>query len=289
MTRTDELPPFETRLLAELTTVVEERRLAAQPHAVEPLATRRSRPRLRLAAASVAVIAAAVGIVAVPGLSGGSSQAFAIRELPNGLIEVSVQRDILDGSALEGELRAFGVDVSIVAVPSSPSAVGRVQGIEGPLAADEEPGFAWGPDGSDLAFSIDPAVFRGQLVLHLGVEAAPGERYLASEEVFEPGEVLGGLHCALGTPLRAEDLLPYLERLGLDATWEIASPVAGEPDSLMSEAVTEVPNGEVLWGYSLDDRNVAFTVRPDGVTLSDHWQPRLSDLSCVVHDTATWN
>jgi hypothetical protein len=286
MNRTDELPPFETRLLAELTSVVEARQRAAEAPAVRRV-TATERPRVRLAAAGLAV-AAAIALVAGPALRGGGNPAFAIRELADGVIEVTYQGDLRDGRALEAELRSFGVDVAIVAVPASPSAVGRVAAIEQPDGV-AQPGFAWGADGAAVAFTIDPAVFRDTIILHLAVEALAGEPYQMSEEVFEPGEVLGGLHCALGEPIRAAALAPYLDELGQGARWLVASPVAGEPDSLRTGEVTEVPDGEVLWGYSTDASTVEFTVRPDGVGLSEHWPPRLSDIPCSTLDASGWD
>lgn len=285
MNRT-ELPPFEHRLLSELSDVVEERRRVAEP--TEARHQRRTpRPRLAAVLGGVAVVAVALSIA--PGLTrDGGSAAFAIRELPNGVIEVDYATDFRDGRALEAELRSFGVDVRIVAVPSSPSAVGAVHGLE-VGASTETPGLTWGPDGGTLAFSIDPEVFQDDITLHLSVDAEPGERYELSEEVFEPGEVLGGLHCALGEPLRAADVAPYLDELGLTATWILGQPVPGEPDSLQDEVVDDVPDGEVLWGYATDDASVELTVVADGVNLSEHWQPRLSDAPCTAEQAASWD
>lgn len=294
MTTTDELPPFETRLLAELTDVVEGRQLAATAEAdatrpdanVDVLAPRRT----RIAVATAGVAAAGVAIAIAPGLvTGGGDPAYAIRELPGGVIEVRMDELFRDGDALGAELREFGVDVDVVPVPSSPSAVGGVYSLEGPEQG-EEPGFVWGPDGGDVSFTIDPEQFRGSFVLHVSVAAEPGEAYLVAEEVFETGEVLGGLHCALGEPVRAEQLVPYLDDLGLTAEWWTTVPDPdGDPDVTFSEQLDEVPAGEVTAGYAVDADTVRFTVRPDGVRFPDGAAPpRLSDEPCTPDQVAAW-
>lgn len=294
MTPTDELPPFETRLLAELTDVVEERRRAADAAPVHggdsDVATLQPR-RTRIAVATAGVAAAGVALAVAPGLvTGGGDPAYAIRELPGGVIEVTMDDLFRDGEALGAELREFGVDVDVVPVPSSPSAVGGVYSLEGPDQA-AEPGFVWGPDGSDLSFTIDPERFRGSFVLHLSVAAEPGEEYLLAEEVFEPGEVLGGLHCALGEPVRADQLVPHLAALGLTAEWTTIVPdPGGDPGVSFGERVASVPDGEVVSGYAVDATTVRFEVRPDGVSFAgDEFAPRLSDVPCTPDQAAAWD
>lgn len=285
-TPTDELPPFETRLLAELTDVVAERERTA---AAARTPVRRRRTRLAVATAGVAAVATALALA--PGLTRDSGQrAFALRELEGGVIEVRFERDFRDGRALEEELRSLGVDVELLAVPASPSAVGQIHSTEGPPPG-ETPGFDWGLDGSDTAFTIDPTRFRGKLTFHLAVDPAPGEPYQIRQEVFEPGEVLAGLHCALGEPIRAEQLTPYLDDLGLAAEWALITPdPGGDPSLARVEPVDTVPDGEVLWGYAVDAGTVSFDVRPDGASLdTDHYSPRLSDEACTPEQAAAWD
>jgi hypothetical protein len=285
-TPTDELPPFETRLLAELTEVVEDRRRAA---VAERTVARPRRTRLAVATAGVAAIALALAVA--PGLTRDTGQrAFAVRELEGGVIQIVFDRDFRDGSALGDELRSYGVDVEMHAVPASPSAVGHIHSTEGPPPG-ETPGFDWGPDGSDTAFTVDPAVFRGRLKFHLGVEPAPGEGYTIAEEVFEPGEVLGGLHCALGEPLHAEQLVPYLDELGLGVEWETIVPAPGDDPGMANvDQRTEAPDGEVMWGYARDADTVRITVRPDGATFDPrYYSPRLSDEPCSPDQAAAWD
>jgi hypothetical protein len=285
VTPTDELPTFERRLLAELTDVVEERQRAA----VERPSIGARRPRLLAAAAGVAAVAVAIALV--PGATrDGGIPAYALREVEGGVLEVRFDTDFRDGRALEAELRSYGVDVEILTVPASPSAVGQIHGTEGPVPG-EEPGFSWGRDGDDTAFLIDPARFRGRLTFHLAVEPEPGEAYSIREEVFEPGEVLGGLHCALGEPLRAEQLVPYLDDLGLDVVWHTIRPHPdGDPGMAIVDEVADVPDGEVMWGYAVDADTVSFDVRPDGAVFDPaYYAPRLSDVPCTPDQAAAWD
>lgn len=284
MTTTDELPPFETRLLATLTDVVEERRSAvvAAPALARPR-------RTRAAVATAGVAAVALALVVAPGVTGGNgARAFDVRELQNGHIEVYWDRHLRDGRALQAELQEVGVDVEIVPTPASPSAVGSVVSYGGP--ALDEPGFEWGRAGSELVFTIDPEVFRGTVELHLAVEAMPGETYDIAEPVFQPGEILGGLHCAIGEPVRTEQLVPHLDGLGVDVIWETVVPdPAGDPAVAVGEEVDEVPTGQVLWGHAQDPETVRLHVLPDGASLdAEHYPPRISDVPCTPEQAAVW-
>jgi hypothetical protein len=292
VTRTDDLPPFETRLLAELNDVVA-RRASGTEAAITPAGSTRARAlspaRARRFAAAAAVAALALGLAVVPGLTrGAGTPAYAVRVLEDGVLEVRYGSQLRDGRALEAELRDHGVDVRISPVPASPSAVGAVYATSGPDRP--EPGFTWGPEGSGVAFIIDPARYRGRLTLDLAVAPEGGQPYTIAEEVFEPGEVLGGLHCHLGTPVQARDLVPYLEELGLDARWEIIGPSSdGDPSSAASQQVDEVPAGRVMFGYAVDASTVRFEVElPDAPLDPAHWQPRLSDLPCTAEQADAW-
>ncbi len=116
-------------------------------------------------------------------------------------------------------------------------------------------------------WTIDPRVFHERLTIQLAVAAREGEPYMLSMVVFQPGEVLGGLHWALGKPVRAQDLVPYLARLGITPVWTVVYPT-DDPSVTQSERVSDVPDGEILTGNALDDSTVEFQVVPDGVTLA---------------------
>jgi len=248
---------------------------------------RRSRRVLKLA---VSLAVAAGVLVVVQGIVSTDTPAFAVRLLPNGVVEVDASTQFRDGEALAAELREYGIDVRITTVPSSPSAVGEVA-VFAPGGGDSIPeGLSFGPDGTPEVFDfrIDPNLFTGELTIELHVAAREGERYQLAEEVFEPGEVLGGLQCALGEPLRAGDLTPYLADLGLTPVWMIVSPT-DDPSITQSELVQEMPNGRVLSGYAQDATTVEFNVLPDGVTLPDIGAARLSDVPCTPEQAAAWD
>ena len=229
------------------------------------------------AAAAAAIVAAVVGL-----LPGTAEPAFAVRELPDGTVQIDWRADLRDGDAIARELRSYGLDVSVEPVPSSPSMVGRtlvatVDGFE--PDGSRPPGIDWGDDGADDVFTwtIDPAVVTDSITVELAVAAEPGQRYVAAEEVFEPGEALAGLHCTLGTPLRAADVAANAD--GLELRWRVATP-GPSPDVIENTEVRRVPDGEVLRGYAIDDSTVELTVRPDGVELGPAYEPRLSDVPC---------
>lgn len=255
-----------------------------------PVANRKRRRAVRWISGAAAAVAAAVVIGVAPW---GSSSAYAIRQLPDGVIVIDWQADLRNGDDIAKDLRSFGIDVDVVASPSTPSLVGHVLSTTLP---GREPGpvegITWGEDGSADVFTwrIDPNVFTGPLRIELGVAAKPGEAYSTAEEVFEPGEVLGGLHCALGEPVRAEQLVPYLKKLGLTAQWDVVSVIPGRSDAYSEDTVDDVPDGQVLWGYAVDSDTVRFSVRLDGVDVSgiDGLEPRLSDVPCTPEQAEGW-
>lgn len=293
MTPTDELPPFETRLLAELTDVVEDRQRTA---AAERTVVRPRRTRLAVATAGVAAVGLALAVA--PGLTRDNGQrAFALRPLEGGVIELDVFDRDLDGEALAAELGEFGIEVVVERMHASPSVVGRAEVFVGTesepfVPLKDRPGITLPDADGSVPFRvrIDPDEYDGEVLIRFLVETPPGEPYTMAQEVFEPGEVLGGLHCALGEPIRAEQLVPYVEELGLTAVWETIAPdPGGDPAVTYSERVGQVPDGEVMWGYAVDANTVALTVRADGVVLDHEHQPtRLSDVPCTPEQAAAW-
>ena len=276
-------------LLEEITTMpVDTFQPATEPtRATGPGPQRAPRRRLRLAAG---VAIAAVALVLVQGVLTNGNRAFAVRQLPNGVIEVDASPQFRDGDALAAELREFGIDVEITTVPSSPSMVGEVE-VFAPGGGDYIPeGLSFGADGTPDVFNlrIDPNLFTERLTLRLYVAAREGERYQFATSVFQPGEVLAGLHCALGEPLRAEDLPPYLADLGLTPVWTTISST-DDAGITNSEQVQEVPNGQVVIGFAQDSTTVEFEVLLDGVTLPDGYMSSYSDVACTPEQAAAWD
>lgn len=228
----------------------------------------------------------AVALFALQSIVFSPTAAFAVKPLPNGLLEVNVSPEFRDGDALAAELREYGIDVEIVTLAASPSMVGIAQVF---LADGETPaGLTLGADGTADVFKwqIDPNVFTERIRIEMYV-AADGEPYGVAGEVFEPGEVLGGLHCAIGSPVSAQSLVPYLDSLGLTADWYEVTPTS-DPSITNERLVGEVPEGEVLSGYALDPTTVSFRVRPDTVELSSAYAARLSDIACTPEQADLW-
>jgi hypothetical protein len=225
------------------------------------------RPAARRRAVLVAALAIAGLVVAVPGvLPGPDTAAYAVRHLPDGLLEVSWDGD-LDGEALAATLREYDVDVRVETEPVSPSMVGQVSGL-GPLEQQGNAVFEWGANASETesSFTLDPTAFSGTFYLLIDRAAEPGERYAAAAEAFTPGEVLSGLQCSVDLPLRSEVLAAHLDRLGQTAVWNVV-------DVSSSDAV---PQGEVLNVHAIDAETVDVMVRLDGDTTPADPSPYLT-------------
>ena len=246
--------------------------------------SRRRRPLIMATAAAAAALVIGVGLT----LAGTPDPAYAIFESADGTIQVNILANFRDGDALARDLRDRGIDAQVETVPASPSMVGTVElgTTDGPAAGIQTAG----PDGSNEVFdwAIDPAVFTGMLTVTVFVEAEDGETFGAAQEIFEPGEKLDGLHCALGEPMRASDVARYLSGAGLTAQWSIITPTS-DPSVTNSTRVDEVPSGTVLSGYAVDNSNVRFDVLPDGQTLDFDHAGYVSDFPCTPEAAAKWS
>lgn len=117
----NQLDDFETRLLAELRTVVEEQNAG---HAHPPA----RRGTWLLVAAAAAIIAAAVVIVPI----WNAAPAWAVTREGNGRVDVQVNR-IEDAAGLERALAAEGIVADVTYLPAGDQcAPGRYRGLESP-------------------------------------------------------------------------------------------------------------------------------------------------------------
>jgi len=250
-------------------------------HARLPMPSPVRRPSFALAAL-VAVIAFVIAVV--PGLI-SRAPAYAIRQLPDGKIEIdwSVDSYRPDAGAIAAELRDIGVDVLITTIPASPSAVGSVTGVfaQGQPSDGPPPGLVITEGTAQgLTWTIDPKVLHGPVTLNVNVPAVPGERYLSSNSVFMPGEVLAGLQCTLGEPLHPTDVAARLPKLGITPIWDVVDPGSVSTDYYSEHQVSEVPNGVIFAGYAVDDATVELHVAPPGVSLADVHAEPLSNTPC---------
>ncbi len=248
-------------------------------------AARRRPLRLAVAAAAIFTLAA----VAVTMFSSETSSVFAISETADGLIHVNVldpTAGVGDGNALARDLRDRGIDADVATVAASPSMVGRVElgTVGGPLD-----GIVSGADGTVGVFewTIDPTRFDGTLLVTIYVQGEDGEAFGAAESIFEPGEKLGGLHCALGEPMRAADVGRYLNQVGMTPIWSVVTPT-DDPQITNWEIVDLVPAGIVLSGHAVNDTTAEFTVLRDGTTLSQPIVGEISGTPCTPDAASPW-
>lgn len=242
----------------------------AHPATVTPLRRRRTWPQI----AAAACVAALVAAVAVAGLLPGTSEpAYAIT-VEDGVVVVNWMRDLRDGEQIGEDLRLYGIDATVRAVPASPSRVGRVLtvAVNGLKAGEMPQGVSWGADGTDEVFtwSIDPSQFTEAIEIEIGVEPDPGDPYTAAESAFAPGEVLGGLHCALGEPVTAAAVDKQLRRLDLDVRWFRVREAAGSDAGDLADEVpaSTRPTGTVIDVQPIDAGTVRVTVAPPGAPLT---------------------
>lgn len=230
-----------------------------------PAAARSRMPARPVALGASAAAVAALLIVVGPATDRGSV-AYAVREFPDGGIEVVID-DELDGERLPATLRAYDIDVVYDTEPVSPSLIGAVSG-KGPMQDQDEGVFEWAsPSQGHDGFVIDPARFRGSFYILVSRQAQPGERYVASADAFAPGEVLAGLPCVLDGPLDTDRLARELEKVGQIPAWNV----------LGHDADGDVtPQGEVLHVYGIDADTLEVTVRLDGDTTPHDASPYLT-------------
>jgi hypothetical protein len=263
---------------------------APAQRSVELSATRHPRAwrrPLRLAVATAVIITLAAAATTM--FSNETSTVYAVYETADGLIHVNVVNPtagVGDGNALARDLRDRGIDTDVATVAASPSMVGHVElgSADGPADGID----VGGADGTAGVFdwTIDPSRFHGTLVVTIYVQGENGEAFGAAESIFEPGEKLGGLQCALGEPMRAADVERYLDQVGLTPIWSVVTPT-DDPAITNSELVDTVPDGIVLSGFAVTDTTARFEVLRDGTTLG---QPigNISETPCTPDAASPW-
>lgn len=273
MNDAEQLHGFEARLLSALTDVVRENNTDnSTPVAATSRASAHGRNPVRMGAVAAAVVAVIAVATVLPG---GTTRAYAVRQHPGGVLEVTWD-DELDPEALEATLRKHDIDVTVVTEVVSPSLVGKVTGM-GPVRDQLQGAFRWGEQTS--SFTIDPALFEGPFHILVSVAAKEGQDYAGAAEVFEQGEVLGGLQCAVDGPLRSEHVAEQLETMGLTAEWQVVG---------QENFKDGVPAGEVVWGHARNARTVSLGVHLDGDTATYGKSALLQGKSCTPEHAAPW-
>ncbi|TYB61419.1 hypothetical protein FXF51_28620 [Nonomuraea sp. PA05] len=239
-------------LLASIT--AEEPAPAATPIAV------RSRRTRRFAAGAVAAAGLAAAAVVGPAvLGGGTATSYA-----NSAIDVrlrgeyyvaTIKDPLADHSKFTEGFQAVGLDVRLDLVPSSPSQVGEVTGVNaGPGGAspdkDRRIGTGTSPAGCELGkpgCAMTVLVHTGydnSGVVTIGRPAEPGEKYRNFRPATSKGEMLEGFRADEKT---VGEVLAEARRRGLTAVYQI---------------ITPAPDGN---GYRVDPGNQSAKVGDDWI------------------------
>lgn len=149
---------------------------------------RRSRNRLRAAAALplIALVATATMIFS----DGSGTPAYALMQQPDGSLQVQVAPEFDEVDALQADLEAAGLSVSIAQLRAHPSVVGRVEVVSHSNESSGAMEFQGGE------FTIEAAAIERDIEILIYSSTSPGDDYQASPSIFSPGEPLAGLHCA---------------------------------------------------------------------------------------------
>lgn len=147
---------------------------------------------------------------------------------------------------------------------------------------------------TDLRDGTEMARDLRALGIVIGIAPEDGEPYTNAAEIFEEGEVLGGLTCALGElgePLTPAVVDAQLARLGQDVSWlritEADTSTAGDIGDLT--AVDRTPTGSIVAARALDADMVEVTVAPPGSSPDlPIFQPNPLSITCTPELAAPW-
>lgn len=188
-------------------------------------ARRRTRRRVaqRVAGAAVALLAA-VGIGAFALQDEPASAGVRVEER-NGLVYVRLTDVEYRPDVIEDAARDAGIALTVEAVPTGPSLVGRFIAYEqvgedtGELRKLDADGPAFG------GFAI-PADFDGRLVLQVGRPAAENEPYFSFSNALADGEPLA---CSGVIGRTAQEALRIAESRGLQVRWTLQTSEGTRP------------------------------------------------------------
>lgn len=167
----------------------------------------------RVGGGAFGVVALLAAIVLVTGEEGAAAGVEA--ETRNGLVYVRLVDIEYDADAIEAAAAREGLDITVEAVPASPSLVGRFVSA---TTEGEEPGRLeeLGRDGPAFSGFAMPASYGGSLVISVGRPARRGEVYLHFGNALSEGESMACSGIAGASPTRA---LEIVEQRGVDAVW----------------------------------------------------------------------
>ena len=216
--------------------------LEQTPAAISPTATIRAvRPGRRRglvgAFAGVAVAAAVVVAVTLPGSSGGPA-AFDVQRISNDTVSIRIVNTAVDAKEMTRQLHRQGLNIFIDTMPASPQLVGFwltssfsgdvPESVASALMAQRSPGYT--------ATVELPVSFRGEIRLGIGRATRPGEEVQVGgmPNALAPGGRLACLHASGGDP---QTVRTAVEALGYTVQWDsgqvaklepIPAPLAGQ-------------------------------------------------------------
>lgn len=263
MNTTEELNGFEARLLTELRTLVEP--AAAESPARTPSSRWSAgparlplRPRLVIAALIVATLAL---VVAPSLLAPRQSSAFAVTQLADGRIHVTVASDFDQSSRLQAELAEVDVDVEVVRLSAHPRLVGTIELV--PLGErGNSPSGAAGLEAGRGEFWVDPSRFRGSVELLIYASAEQGQKWQAAPSIFYPDEPLGGLPCSLEGPMDTATLERYARQVGISRFEWLQGPTGHDEGSFQVESTSDRPPGDVVAASMMSPDELRVIVAP---------------------------
>lgn len=267
MNTTEDLPGFEARLLTELRTLVEP---AAEAVPAPSRPTRWSvatavSPRGRLV---FGLVAAVVALIVLPSVvAPDRSSAFALTQLPDGRVHVTVAAEFDESKSLQRELAEVGVEVQIEHLTAHPRLVGTIEliplGPGGVSAAGAE-----GLDAGKGEFWIDPSRFRGSVELLIYARSDRGQSWQAAPSIFHPDEPLGGLPCAMDGPLDTATLERFAAQVGI-SRFEWLSQPAFDGRGSQVDRTSKRPAGDVVAASMKSADELRVIVRPPGAPLRE--------------------
>lgn len=191
---------------------------------------RRARRQRRLgrAAAVAAVLVAGIGAFAVVRSEPARASSVTVTAVHRQLIVRVVLPDATPATVV-GDLRAEGLDAHKQPVPTGPSLVGALLGLQATGTGVVAQG----------AFAVRvPSDWDGSLVVLAGVQAQPGAPYVAPTNAFARGEPL---HCEAAPGATVEQVVRAAQRRGVALRWVDAATgqalTAPAPTSRVARAV----------------------------------------------------
>jgi hypothetical protein len=253
------LERFDQHEMPDLWSEIRARSLRPDRIAEGPPRTMRS-PQRRHPVVLLAIVAAALG-VAVLGVmtlwsngpptpdSARTNARLVAFTTGDGEITARITDPLAAASQLSAVFEEHGLNITVKAIPVSPSLVGRIVYSDVPSIRSLHEGTCLGGGTTCDVGLVIPADFQGEGNVVVGRGAQSDETFHSSADVFGPGEIL---HCSGILGGSVTDALPVLREKGLTVRWSGSS----EGDS------ASAPSGYVADGTALSPTEVMLDITP---------------------------